>query len=122
LTCQHRARCLEKRADKKIPPEVEFVCLVCRFDVELSAQLGGDRAKVEASVMPPPGDGCATCASQWTKDLRDQGIPAVRLEHTHSAVVRTKTGAETIRQLVREKQPRWDASKVAEARKKILGE
>src|SRR5438132_502338 len=58
LAKQERQACLLKRADKKIPASVEFVCVV-------SGTLGSDLLVL--------------CNCQWTIDLQQQGIPAFAL-------------------------------------------
>jgi pimeloyl-ACP methyl ester carboxylesterase len=100
LTKDARQKCLRDRCDKKIPETVQFVCVV------------GDGTGV--------GDVIVSDKAQWTKDLQDQGIPAVRLWTAHFWVTRNRADARKIAELVREDQPRWDAAKVAAMRKKII--
>jgi len=100
LTKQERQACLLKRADKKIPAHVEFVCVV-------SGALGTDLMVL--------------CKCQWTEDLQQQGIPAFALHKNHHNAIASQAGADLIGQLVREKQPRWDPAKVAAEKKTILG-
>src|ERR1043165_6526837 len=54
-----RQECLKLRADKRIPQNVQFVCVVARGDGKNGT------------------DGIVPCVSQWTEDLHKQGIPAV---------------------------------------------
>ena len=61
------------------------------------------------------------CSCQWTKDLQEQGVPAVALHKNHHNAIASQAGADLIARLVREKQPRWDRTKVAAERKIILG-
>jgi pimeloyl-ACP methyl ester carboxylesterase len=100
LTKQERQASLLRRADKKIPACVEFVCVV-------SGTLGTDLMVL--------------CACQWTPDLQQQGIPAVALHKDHHNAIASQAGADLIARLVREKQPRWDPAKVAAEKKNILG-
>jgi hypothetical protein len=97
LTKQQRLACLQGRTDKQIPASVEFVCVV-------------------TGVVT---DGVVLCSCQWTEDLQRQGIPAVALAKNHHNAIASQPGADLIAKLVREKQPRWDAAKVAAERKKF---
>jgi pimeloyl-ACP methyl ester carboxylesterase len=101
LTKQTRSRVLGARADRQLPPQVEFVCLV------------GTGTKV--------GDGLVSKKSQWTDELQSQGVPAVAINDTHWHVLHGKKGVELIASLVREPQSRWDAARVAAVRREILG-
>ena len=58
-----------ERAEKRIPANVQFVCVV---------------AKLSATAS---GDGFVSCVSQWTTDLQKQGIPAVLFKGSHLGVV-----------------------------------
>jgi acetyl esterase/lipase len=100
LAKQERQAFLLKRADKNIPANVEFVCVV-------SGTLGTDLMVL--------------CSCQWTDDLQQQGIPAFALHKNHHNAIASQAGADLIAQLVREKQPRWDSAKVAAEKKTILG-
>ncbi len=91
-----------ERANRKIPEDVQFVCVV------------GNAAGV--------GDIIVSEASQWPKDLRDQGVPAVALWTGHFWVTRNSADARKIAELVRASHPRWDAAQVAAMKKKILGD
>jgi len=101
LTKQTRLRVLGARADRQLPPQVEFVCLV------------GTGTRV--------GDGLVSKKSQWTDELQRQGVPAVPVNDTHWHVLHGKKGVELIASLVREPQSRWDAARVAAVRREILG-
>ncbi len=114
LSCEARQQCLRERADRKIPASVEFVCVVGRLPVEASVQVGDEAAKELI------GDGVVTAESQWSEDLRRQGIPAVVLPMGHNSVLRTEAGIAKVAELVREKQPRWTPEKVAEQKLRIL--
>lgn len=101
LSKEARQLCLKERTGKKIPDGVQFICLV------------GNGAG--------PGDGVVSCRCQWTEDLQKQGIPADLLGLTHFRAMRSAEGAAKIAELIRDKQPRWDALKVNLAKPKILG-
>ncbi|MCS6850800.1 MAG: hypothetical protein NZ700_06485 [Gemmataceae bacterium] len=101
LTKEGREQSVKERAGKNVPSHVEFVCVV------------GNGAGV--------GDGVVHCRSQWTEDLQRQGIPAVALSVSHFMAMRSTQGAALLAALVRDKQPRWDADKVAAVRRELLG-
>jgi pimeloyl-ACP methyl ester carboxylesterase len=103
LSPEGRALCLRQRANRRIPPQVQFVCVV---------GIGEGRDT----------DGVVPCACQWTPDLQKQGIPAVAVPVTHWQSMRSLRGAEAIAALVREDQPRWDPGRVRTVRKAILGD
>jgi pimeloyl-ACP methyl ester carboxylesterase len=100
LTKDARHREAQRRADIRIPPTVQFVCVV---------GTGGG-----------VGDGIVNCHSQWSEDLQQQLIPAVPLLTTHFLAMRTRQGARKVAELVREPQPRWNADQVAAARQRML--
>jgi pimeloyl-ACP methyl ester carboxylesterase len=93
LSHEGRKSCLLGRAGKKIPPRVQFVCVIS------------------------PEDHVVPCAFQWTKDLQDQGIPAIRCALGHHQVMRKTSSAKILAEVVRDPQPRWNAEQVAAARK-----
>jgi pimeloyl-ACP methyl ester carboxylesterase len=101
LTKQTRLRALGTRAELQLPSQVQFVCVV--------------------GTGTGAGDGLVSKRSQWTEELQRQGVPAVRVGETHWHVLHGKKGVELIGSLVREPQPRWDAARVAAARRDILG-
>lgn len=101
LTKKERLVWNELREDKKIPPQVDFLCVV--------------------GASGPHGDGMVSCKSQWSPDLQKQGIPAVRLATTHLTVLRAPKTVEKIAELVRAPHPRWTADKVEAMRKSIVG-
>jgi hypothetical protein len=103
LTVEHRKKSLEVRADKSIPDEVQFICVVAK-----------DKKNADT-------DGVVKCASQWPGDLQKQGIPAVCVVSSHAHVVRDENVVETLAELLRSKHERWPAERVAKARKEILG-
>jgi hypothetical protein len=102
LTHAARERLLQDRKEKRIPPTVQFACVVG------SIRLGGD--------------GVVSCRSQWSDDLQVQGIPAHALTATHWDAVRSVRGAELIARLIVQAQYRWDARTVRDVRRKLLGD
>jgi len=102
LTKQARLRALQERRGKKIPEQVEFVCVV------------GDGLIF--------GDGVVSTRSQWPEDLQAQGVPAVPLRTEHWEAVRGAQAAQVIANLVRDKLPRWDAVQVAAMRQRLWHE
>jgi pimeloyl-ACP methyl ester carboxylesterase len=101
LTKESRQAAMRDRSEKRIPPGVEFVCVVGAF------------GRV--------GDGLVRADCQWTKDLQEQGIPAVLLHTPHVGAMRSKAVAATVAGLIREPQPRWSSAQVEAARVKVLG-
>lgn len=101
LSKQARQAAMRDRAGKRLPPTLEFVCLVGTFG----------RA----------GDGLVRYDCQWTRDLQEQGVPAVTLHTPHVVAMHSKAVAKKLAELVREPQPRWTAAQVEAARAKILG-
>jgi pimeloyl-ACP methyl ester carboxylesterase len=86
----------------RLPEGVEFICVV------------GD------AVLKT--DWVVTCRSQWSDDLQNQGVPAVRLHVSHSAVVEMPESIGAIARAVREPAPRWDRNRVQLERVAILKE
>jgi pimeloyl-ACP methyl ester carboxylesterase len=101
LTKESRQAAMRDRADKVIPPGVEFVCVVGKIVRE--------------------GDGFVRADCQWTRDLQQQGVPAVVLHTQHVGAMKTKGAARMLADLIREPQPRWTPGQVEAARGKILG-
>ncbi len=101
LTKEWRQAEMRDRADKRIPPNVEFVCVVGTFGLT--------------------GDGMVRADCQWTRDLQQQGIPAVLLHTSHVTAMRSKAVVTKLAELIREPQPRWSAAQVEAARAKVLG-
>ncbi|HWG47135.1 MAG TPA: alpha/beta fold hydrolase [Gemmataceae bacterium] len=97
-----RRRMLAERADKHIPAQIEFACIV------------GTGTGV--------GDGLVSIRSQYTPELQRQGIPAYPFNSSHWTVVRSKKGIELLARLVREPQPRWEAWRVTAMRRYLLGD
>jgi Alpha/beta hydrolase family len=101
LTKEARLRALRERADLHIPPGVEFVCVVGAFG--------------------RTGDGLVRYDCQWTRELQQQGVPAVLLHTPHVTAMHSKSMAQRLADLVREPQPRWTTAQVEAARAKIIG-
>jgi pimeloyl-ACP methyl ester carboxylesterase len=102
LTKKERLMRAEQREDKKIPDNVEFVCVV--------------------GAAGPHGDGIVSRSSQWPADLQKQGIPAIRLATTHLTVFRSPAMVDRIAEVVQEDHPRWPREKVQAMRKSIVGQ
>lgn len=102
LTEKGRQECLRVRAGKVIPDHVHFVCVVAKGNGSTGS------------------DGVVPCICQWTADLQKQGIPVVGIPLSHRAAVRDLKAAETLANLVREKQDRWTPVRVELARKEIF--
>jgi hypothetical protein len=103
LTTEHRMKCLEVRANKKIPEKIQFVCVIAKADKKSDS------------------DGVVPCNCQWTADLHKQGIPAISVVGSHREVVRDAKLAVTLGTLVREKQARWTPQEVEKAKKEFFG-
>ncbi|HEX4588593.1 MAG TPA: hypothetical protein VH120_01610 [Gemmataceae bacterium] len=101
LSKESRRAAMRDRADKVIPPNVEFVCVV--------------------GTIGKAGDGLVRSDCQWTRDLQLQGVPAVVLHTQHVGAMKTKGAARVLADLIREPQPRWTVAQVEAARTKILG-
>jgi pimeloyl-ACP methyl ester carboxylesterase len=93
---------MKRRADVKVPADVEMVCVVANGAVW--------------------GDGVVGLRSQWPDDLQKQGVPAYPLFASHRGAVRSGAAADLLARLVKEPQPRWDEKHVAAARRELLGE
>jgi len=102
LTIDHRKKCMEARAEKKIPEGVQFVCIVAK-----------EKNKNTDGVVP--------CVNQWTTDLQKQGIPAVCVIGGHREIVRDAKMIESLSAAVRDRQERWPAQRVEQAKKEIFG-
>ncbi len=99
LTKPVRRRMQSERADKVIPENVEFVCVIGTGTVV--------------------GDGLVSVRSQYPPDLQRQGIPAYPFSSTHWMVLRSQKGVELVARLVRQPQPRRDAKRVEATRRKL---
>jgi pimeloyl-ACP methyl ester carboxylesterase len=102
LTKPARSRNLSQRADKDIPRNVEFACIVGT-----------------GSVV---GDGMVSNRSQYPPDLQKQGIPAYPFNSNHWMVLRSHRGVELVARLVRETQARWDDKQVESVRRRLIGD
>lgn len=101
LTKESRHKILQERGDKRIPENVDFVCIV------------GTGMVV--------GDGFVSTRSQWSEDLQEQGIPAYPVTATHVHIMQNKKAINVLAEVIHEPQPRWDAERIAKVRKEILG-
>jgi pimeloyl-ACP methyl ester carboxylesterase len=120
LSKKDRRLSLRERAEKRIPLDVEFVCVVARLHVPLLSPR--EKGAHPGRGLLAAGDGLVSAVCQWTPDLQEQGIPAVVLSAGHSGVVHGQPGVGVIARLVREHMGRWDAAAVAAARPRILGD
>lgn len=102
LTKQARRETQRERADKKIPDNVQFACIV------------GTGAGI--------GDGMVLTRCQWTDDLQQQGVPVYAVVTSHWQAVRVRYAADLLADLIREPQPRWNARQVTAARQVLLGD
>ena len=94
-----RARILKERGVKKVPEAVQFVC-----------DVGCGNGK---------SDGVVDCVCQWTSELQEQGIPAVRLATSHRKVMREPQDVRALAELVRTAQPRWEPGQVEAMRRQL---
>lgn len=101
LSKDARRKLAEERADKLIPADIEFVCV-----------LGNGQIL---------GDGIVSCRNQWTDDLQKQRIPVVPLPATHYGSVRRAVHCEKLAELLHTPQPRWTPEQVKAAHQKIRG-
>jgi len=101
LTKEARAAALAARADRRIPNQVEFVCVV--------------------AVANWAGDGIVRRDHQWTPELRAQGIPAETIFLQHVGAMYSTRLAARLAELAKTPQPRWTAEQVGAARYKVLG-
>jgi pimeloyl-ACP methyl ester carboxylesterase len=102
LTSKARVAVLEDRRDKRIPADVEFLCVV------------GNGLIYSDGVVPTH--------SQWPDDLQAQGVPAVVIATEHWFAVRGERAAQQIARLAHEHQPRWDGVQSAAMRKRLFGD
>jgi pimeloyl-ACP methyl ester carboxylesterase len=102
LTANARSQALTQRRDKRIPADLQFVCVVGNGLIT--------------------GDGVVSTRSQWTEDLQTQGIPASIIDTEHWKAVAGDREAQIIARLVRDNQPRWDAGQVSAMRRRLWHE
>jgi pimeloyl-ACP methyl ester carboxylesterase len=100
LTKDTRDRVLRSRSAVRIPDKVEFACVVGSLNFL--------------------GDAVVSCRSQWSEDLQKQGIPMYPLGSTHWHIMFSEKAIQKMAELVREPQPRWDAKRVAAAKKELF--
>jgi pimeloyl-ACP methyl ester carboxylesterase len=100
LTKEERVKSTLNRQDRKVPANVQFLCIV------------GSTGNL--------GDGLVSVPSQWPEDLQYQGIPAYRFTTTHYLVVRTAASAARVAALAVQPQPRWTEEEKNQRRKAIL--
>ena len=101
LSKEARQAATRDRSEKRIPPNVQFVCVVGAFGLT--------------------GDGLVRADCQWTRDLQAQGIPAVVLHTSHVTAMKSKSVSAKLAELIREQQPRWSPAQVEATRVKIVG-
>jgi pimeloyl-ACP methyl ester carboxylesterase len=123
LTSDARTKRCEE-SGKVIPDGVEFVCLVG----DLEPYSIGTPAWLESWVplgfrvcADPFGDGLVSADSQWPADLREQGVPMMRVDADHCEMMHCEQTISTINHVVRSSQPRWDAQRLASSQE-ALGE
>jgi len=100
LTAGNCKLCQQTRDGRTIPGGVAFVCVV------------GDAIAHSDWVVP--------CRSQWSDDLQEQGIPAIRLKVCHLDIVQKPESIAVVARAVREPAPRWDRQRVLQERHDIL--
>ena len=87
LTKEGRRTSLAQRQDRRIPEQVEFVCIVGQMNVDWEADFGslcGDGTDLRLTYAGVVcGDGVLSVESQWPADLQQQGIPAQPLQTAH---------------------------------------
>jgi pimeloyl-ACP methyl ester carboxylesterase len=101
LTQTMRREMLHERANKRIPDSIEFACI--------------------AGSLSFLGDVFVPCRSQWSEDLQKQGVPVYPVGATHWHVMYDSKAMDKLVTLVEEPQPRWDATRVAETKKLLIG-
>ncbi len=100
LTKEWRRMALEWRKERRIPEDVQFVCVV--------------------GVGAQSGDGMVSREAQWPEDLQRQGIPAVKLDVTHATAMRGPKAVEAIGKLVVRDVKRWQREQVRAARQSLF--
>jgi hypothetical protein len=126
LTNGERELCLAGRCEKKIPEQVQFVCVVghqsLEVDVRYSVPLWRGRTINVSANKQFCGDGIVSTECQWPPDLRAQQVPVVALPIYHVRAMRNATAIEKIVELVEQDQPRLSADAVARLTEELLGE
>jgi pimeloyl-ACP methyl ester carboxylesterase len=100
LTKPWRQTISQERSGRRIPPRVQFLCVM--------------------GTVGPLGDGLVSCRSQWPEELQNQGIPVVRLATTHFVVMHSKKTAVQLADLIQRDYPRWGPREVQAARASML--
>lgn len=98
MTKEARATNRVERAERRIPADVEFVCVV--------------------GIIGGIGDGIVRADLQWTDDLQEQGVPAVMLRASHVTAMRSRSAIQRIAEIVNQPQARWSSAEVEKARQK----
>lgn len=100
LRKEEREAWQSSRKEVRIPEGVEFVVVI--------------------GSVAGSGDGVVSRASQWSPDLRNQGIPALKIDALHCGAMRSDACVKVLCGLVTRPQPRWSAEDVETARKQLL--
>jgi len=100
LTKRWRENVCRLRNDKTIPAGVQFLCVL--------------------GTVGTLGDGLVSCQSQWPEDLQRQGIPVIRLQTTHLAIMHSKKTALVLAEQIVRDHPRWGEVQVETMRESIL--
>jgi pimeloyl-ACP methyl ester carboxylesterase len=96
LTPSARAKALKERAGKQIPRLVQCVCVV--------------------GTGAGTGDVAVSCRCQWSVDLQNQGIPAVRVASLHFLIMNSRNTARALADAVEHEHPRWGEAEVRRMR------
>ncbi len=96
LTPKARSAALRERAAKQIPKLVQCVCVV--------------------GMGSGTGDVAVSGRRQWSADLQQQGIPAVRVESLHFLIMNSRGTARQLADAVLRDHPRWGESEVRRMR------
>ena len=91
------------RGCPKLPPEIEFCCVVCKLSWAA-------------------GDTVVAADSQWPVDLCAQGVPAVVVPVSHMDAVKDEMAVRTIVGLARHRLVRWTPAQVAQGRHVLFGD
>jgi hypothetical protein len=85
-----------------LPKDLEFCCVVCK-------------------LRGVQNDTLVTTESQWSPDLRKQGIPATLVLINHFEALKAPHAVSAINELAREKLVRWDETQTDQAREVLYG-
>lgn len=86
---------------RKLPPDIEFCCVVCK---------GGNRKS----------DTIVSFSSQWPDELQKQGVPAVLVPSYHNEAMKADAPVKVIGEVAREKLARWTREEVEQGRKVLF--